>query len=489
MKTSDLFRLSTDNLRRRKGRTLLTVIGVVVGTCAIVVMISLGIATNKSTEEMLASWSDLTQIQVFGYSVNTETPALDDKMVNTFKNTSHVVAATPFYNFSNMNANIVTGQDDRYSTSAWNVIGVDPAALEPMDYELVSGRYLSSSSRSHRQIPVLVGEDFAYNFEDTRKSYSNPKRYRYKDTDENGNALNDPFFDIAQAELKFQMITGYDDQGNPRTVDYQLEVVGMMKSDYAKTGSTGIIMNIEDMKYLEKEMKKQSGSGAASGSGAVVIGGEGNNTGGYSQVYVKVDEVSNVELVETAIQNIGYETFSMSQTRKDMQKQVAGSQMLLGGLAAISLLVAALNIANTMTMAIYERTKEIGVMKVLGCGLGKIRQMFLIESGAIGFIGGVIGVLVSLGLSYVLNHITAWLQALSGWLAQIGVYWDLSGFNMGGLLSGMTSGLGTGSTISIVPWWLVIVALAFATVVGLLSGIAPANRAVKISALEAIRHE
>lgn len=61
MKISDLLRLSTVNLRRRKGRTALTIIGVVVGTCAIVVMISLGIATNVNNEAMLASWGDLTQ--------------------------------------------------------------------------------------------------------------------------------------------------------------------------------------------------------------------------------------------------------------------------------------------------------------------------------------------------------------------------------------------------------------------------------------------
>ena len=85
MKISDLLKLSTDNLRRRKGRTALTVIGVVVGTCAIVVMISLGIATNRRTDEMLSTWSDLTQIQVFSYSENPDTPALDDKMVAQFK--------------------------------------------------------------------------------------------------------------------------------------------------------------------------------------------------------------------------------------------------------------------------------------------------------------------------------------------------------------------------------------------------------------------
>ncbi len=157
--------------------------------------------------------------------------------------------------------------------------------------------------------------------------------------------------------------------------------------------------------------------------------------------------------------------------------------------AAVSLLVAALNIANTMTMAIYERTKEIGVMKVLGCKLSKIRQMFLIESGTIGFIGGVIGCLFSVLISFVLNNFTVWMQAITGWLMSIGVQvnFDASSFDVGALF-GM-GGMGGIGNISDIPAWLLLMALIFATVVGLLSGIAPANRAVKISALEAIRHE
>ena len=139
----------------------------------------------------------------------------------------------------------------------------------------------------------------------------------------------------------------------------------------------------------------------------------------------------------------------------------------------MSLLVAALNIMNTMTMAIYERTREIGVMKVLGCKLWHIRAMFLMESGAIGLLGGVVGVAVSLAISLVLNNLTT----IFGGMV------DLSG------LLGSMGGMGeVGGQISIIPPWLILLALVFATLVGLLSGIAPAGRAVKISALEAIRH-
>lgn len=287
-----------------------------------------------------------------------------------------------------------------------------------------------------------------------------------------------------------QMIYEYDDQGNPKMREYELVVVGVMKTDYSKRGTEGIIMNIADMKRLEEEYKKLSKNSGMGGGSVVMYGGSsGTKVKGYDQVYVKVDDVNHVGAVEQMIKDIGYQTSSMTQYREDMQKQVASGQMMLGGLAAVSLLVAALNIANTMTMAIYERTKEIGVMKVLGCKLSKIRQMFLIESGTIGFIGGVIGCLFSVLISFVLNNFTVWMQVITGWLMSIGVQvnFDASSFDVGALF-GM-GGMGGIGNISDIPAWLLLMALIFATVVGLLSGIAPANRAVKISALEAIRHE
>ena len=201
-------------------------------------------------------------------------------------------------------------------------------------------------------------------------------------------------------------------------------------------GTEGIIMNIADMKRLEEEYKKLSKNSGMGGGSVVMYGGSsGTKVKGYDQVYVKVDDVNHVGAVEQMIKDIGYQTSSMTQYREDMQKQVASGQMMLGGLAAVSLLVAALNIANTMTMAIYERTKEIGVMKVLGCKLSKIRQMFLIESGTIGFIGGVIGCLFSVLISFVLNNFTVWMQAITGWLMSIGVQvnFDASSFDVGAL--------------------------------------------------------
>ena len=154
---------------------------------------------------------------------------------------------------------------------------------------------------------------------------------------------------------------------------------------------------------------------------------------------------------------------------------------VLVAFTAISLVVSSVMIGIITYVSVVERTKEIGVMKVLGCELGSIRTMFLLESSTIGFIGGLIGVAFSLLASFVLNNLSTILAAFGQ-----GGGLDLSGL-MGGGYYYMDGG--GSAAISIIPPWLMLAALVFATLVGLVAGILPANKAVRISALEAIRHD
>ncbi|MBP5750061.1 MAG: FtsX-like permease family protein, partial [Firmicutes bacterium] len=133
------------------------------------------------------------------------------------------------------------------------------------------------------------------------------------------------------------------------------------------------------------------------------------------------------------------------------------------GIGGISLLVAAIGIANTLIMSLYERTREISVMKVIGASLKDIRKMFQLEAGMIGFGGGVIGILLSYGISYVMNHFLA------------------------GTIAGAIGGMG--SKVSVIPWWLTLAALAFATFIGVISGYSPAQRAMNMSVLEGLKNE
>lgn len=466
MKISDEISLSARNLLRRKGRTALTLVGVVIGTCMVVLMISLGIAQTKTNEEMLQSWGDLTQVQIYGYGMMMGSDGkplyLDDAAIANIKQIPHVAAATPYAQAYNLEGEITAGRNGRYMSDIYNLIGIDPTALEPMGFALQSGSWPTNTPASEKatKLQVLVGSSTGYNFQDSRKSSNSPKRYRYEgQTDANGKEL-PPFVDIDKDKMTLTIKTGEGSTEKSRS--WELEVVGVLEPDGAKGYWTqsGIVLRIQDMKMLQKLYNDMTKTKEESKS--------------YDQVYVKVDDLSNVTDVETAIHDLGFtNTYSMNQQREEMQKQVMKSQMIFGGIAAVSLLVAAINIINTMTMAIYERTREIGVMKVLGCELGNIRTMFLLESSTIGFIGGLIGLGISLIASFVLNNLSTLGQGL-----------DLSGLMGGGYYMG-----GGGGTISIIPPWLMLAALVFATLVGLVAGILPANKAVKISALEAIRHE
>ena len=151
MKISDEIALSARNLARRKGRTALTLIGVVIGTCMVVLMISLGIAQTQANDEMLQSWGDLTQIQVYGGGMaigpDGQTLKLDDAAIESFKELDHVQAATAYISAYNLQGQITAGRGDRYAMDLGNMTGVDPAAMEPMGFVLSSGRWPDTGPR------------------------------------------------------------------------------------------------------------------------------------------------------------------------------------------------------------------------------------------------------------------------------------------------------------------------------------------------------
>lgn len=166
----------------------------------------------------------------------------------------------------------------------------------------------------------------------------------------------------------------------------------------------------------------------------------------------------------------GYQTTSFEQTRKEIEKQSRGIQLALGGIGAVSFLVAAIGIANTMIMSVSERTREIGIMKALGCYVKDIRTMFLCEAGAIGLVGGLIACLISALGSLSINLLS------------------FGGFSMENVGKAIMGGDDV-SRISVIPWWLFVAAVLFSILVGILAGFGPANKAVKIPALDAIKNE
>ncbi|WP_305768686.1 ABC transporter permease [Candidatus Epulonipiscium viviparus] len=123
----------------------------------------------------------------------------------------------------------------------------------------------------------------------------------------------------------------------------------------------------------------------------------------YDNADVKVSDEDLVVEVQEKITEMGYTAYSNMSYVEDMQQISGGIQALLGGIGAVSLFVAAIGITNTMMMATYERTREIGIMKVIGAKITDIQSMFLIEALMIGAIGGGVGIVFSYAISAIIN--------------------------------------------------------------------------------------
>lgn len=456
MNKIDLVRLSFKNFLRRKLRTILTILGVVIGTAAIVVMLSLGLGMTESFKQQISTMGSLNMITVDKYNYNEVTSSgqvkevkLDDKTVKQFNTIKGVDAVTPILRTS---LKFGSGKYVCYV----NIIGIDPSVMEKFEFKLDSGRLLTKDDTNSVVFGKNISQQF-YNPRNTRAMFFMMGGKGGQEQKGPVDLLNDKLVmttDMSYGE-KRQGGAPQDDNTKPAKVYKALGVGLLAESNDEKSWSA--YMNIEYLKKLMMEdVKRQSGKSVYN-----------DPRNGYERILVKVKDFNDVQKVQAEIKALGFGSSSLMDILESMQKQSRTLQLILGGIGAISLLVAALGIANTMIMSIYERTREIGIMKVLGCLLGDIRRMFLMEAGFIGFMGGIAGLLLSEGLSLLLNTVSG------GTLGSVGIGY----------------GGGPGTKISVIPIWLALASVGFATLVGLISGFYPANRAMKLSALEAIKTE
>ncbi|MCL2077677.1 MAG: ABC transporter permease [Oscillospiraceae bacterium] len=470
MKAIDVFRMCIRNLFKRKTRTFLTVLGVIIGTCAIIVMVSLGVGMDDAMDKMVSEWADLTLIQVNPDGRprpdGEEAPVLDDDAIASFKEIAHVKAVSPFLRSLSVGYEIAIYSHE-YSISWGDFVGVYMDELENFGYKLSEGRWKEDGDPSGT---VLVGFNvgsYVYDYE--------YEEYVWPELDEEYNVVSKAM-DPMTTELHIIPLTFSQDDGwwqqdfsviGSETApnmeyDRQLNVVGVIgdpERDWRISDSVFVDIDflntyIKAFNELNPDMQREEFDGT------------------YSDVRVRVDDMNYVKDVEDQIKAMGFHTYSEGEARERMKDQVQLIQMLLAALAGVSVFIAALNITNTMITAVIERTREIGVMKVLGCDLSKIMALFLGEAAAIGFIGGVLGIGLSFGISALFNTF---------------LFEQMMGMMSGGGGGGMS--FEDGVVISQIPIWLVFGGLMFATVVGVLAGIIPAYRGTRISALSAIAYE
>ena len=451
MRFLDLLTMSINNLRRRKVRTALTVLGVVIGTASVVDMVSLGIGLNALMMEMYSSYGSMTAIEIYNYGNNgnngtNDNPLyLTDDTVKEFLRIPHVTSASPV-----LETNVILKQGV-YETNT-SIKGVTREFMEQIP--LGQGKLPDPKST---EMEFIYGNAIVQWFQNSKTGKG------YWDTQElpDIDYMNKPMFVIFDTDAYYQSRNGGNGDGTPVKAPkkYLIRTAGVVEGgiDDYNSYAYGVYTDIDQLKTQLKKLYKKK-----------AIPGQPTNKKGkpysyfiYNQAYVYADDMENVTAVQKAITDMGFQANSQMEWIEQSQKTYNMIQLVLGGIGAISLFVAAIGIANTMMMSIYERTKEIGVIKVLGCDLRTIRNMFLLESGFIGFIGGAIGVAISYGIGFIMNHF----------------------LGIGQIMTGQAG------DISRIPLWLAAAAVVFAIFVGMAAGFFPSLRAMHLSPLAAIRNE
>ncbi len=455
MNSRDLISMSFRNLMRRKTRAFLTVLGVVIGTASIVIMLSLGLAMEKSFKEQLSQMGSLNIIQVYtmygGYGDTQQTtqPArLDEDAVSAFK-TIPGVQAVMAQKHSYMK--VVSGR----MVGGVSIIGIDPEIMEDFDFKAEEGRLLLSSDKN----AIVFGKMVAFNFYNPRSRGDQNMMGRMYFRGGPDEPEPEPPVDLLSGKL---MISTDHNYGEPRRSNpdpsykppepHEAKGVGLLEQSNNEKDYNAY-MNLKVLEEIIKEDQRSTGQRPS----------RDGQEDQYSAIQVKAQDINQVEAIQQQIKDMGYQTSSLSDILESMQKQSRTMMAILGAIGAVSLLVAAIGIANTMMMSIYERTREIGIIKVLGADIADLRKLFLLEAAMIGFGGGVIGIVLSYLISFGLNK----------------------GFAH---FAGQFSPGGVGQMSVILPQ-LALAAVLFATLIGIISGYLPARRAMNLSALEAIRNE
>ncbi len=461
MKKIDVLKLAFKNFGRRKARSVLTILGVVIGTMAVVIMISIGQGLSHSMMEQFESFGSLNEVTVRkGWDEASQDVYLDDDLLEAIRMMPQVDNVLGKKSYS---ALIINGKEQAWA----QLYGVDPESYDALGKDFYQGDGILTGSGNR----IVLSYTSLFEFQNPNKDYE-----WKQPQDEEGNWLPPPF-DPFDTTLKLTFDTNYGYGAiSSRPKMYTLEVVGISEPGWTND-SWNSYMSIETLEKLYKDYERtlppdQQGQGSGgdtvyySDYGVMSYSSSGSSSSGqnkdkYDEIVVNVPDTEDVLDVQNTLTEMGYQANSNMEYIEQTQEQMALIQLILGGIGAIAFLVAALGIANTMIMSIYERTKEIGIMKVIGCKLGNLRSLFLTEAAIIGFLGGIVGVGLSYAISNVINSVA----------------------------SGGMSGMGTGSTVSIIPLWLALAGIAISTFVGIVSGTYPAIRATRLSAIEAIRNE
>lgn len=431
----DLLALIWSNLSRRKGRVALTAVGVVIGTAAVVLLVSLGVGLQRNAESQLGGIGDLTKITVYpsysdpgiaapGAAAPQPTSVLNNAALASIAAIPGVTAVIPQDYFQG-GANITIGR----LQGGGSILGAGTDDLAALGVTATQGTTALARGT------MVIGSQIATNFYDPRARPGQEPP---------------PPPELYDQTLTVELIKWSED-GTEIRKKVRVRVAGVLNE-----------MKDEPDWSMYMPLSEVEGFNAWSTGQRI-----DRNKTGYNTVVVKVADVEQVLDVTDQIAALGFQAYTPQSFVQGISGFYRVLQIVFGGMGAIALLVAAIGIANTMTMAILERTREIGLMKAVGADNRHVLAIFLGEAAGIGFLGGLGGIAISWGLGQVMNVLV--LGYLAGQSAQTGAPPPTSAM--------------------VTPVWLPLSALLFATLMGLVSGLYPALSAATLAPVTALKYE
>ena len=424
MTLRDLAKTSFGNLGRHPVRTLLSAVGVTVGILTIVTMLSLGVGVQEEIiQQFRSAGLETVNVRPVTEERSPYTPFAEPRrtvfitpdLIEELKARDDVVDIRPRVSVPRGATVYLQMGEDRLAvrvTSPETIGGIsDPFTKPP---EVLAGEELADSSQGEIVVTETSLEALGYE----------------------GQAV---FEEVIGREVALVLEAPRGD-----TQSFPLRVVGVLEGSEYFGAQIGLAdaLALKAWWYNDPEILEHEG---------------------YDLLTIKAASLNDATQIVEQLQERGFEGESLRTVLDMVNRALAVLQIMLGSVGGLALFVASIGIANTMVMAVYERTREIGILKAIGASPGNIRALFMAEAALIGLVGGVVG-------------------TIGGWLLGLGL-------NQGILTLLRWQEIPVEGTFFLVSWWLVVLALGFATVVGLLAGLYPAARAARLDPLDALRYE
>ncbi|WNO87406.1 ABC transporter permease [Streptococcus suis] len=360
------WKFALKSIMAHKMRSLLTMLGIIIGVAAVVIIVAMGTGVAKSIEKSLAGDQNNVQVYFTAFSssgtafgpfgtASTEEPILEEEPELTDSTLKGLLEIDGVSNYYSSISNIAEVRSGNKKTENVTITGVSQNFFAVKEYEILAGRQFTANDYSRFSRMIMLDTTLA------EKLFGSIE-----------NSLNQTISVNSNAYL----------------------VIGVYKDPKAGTAIYGM---------------NSGGNAVMTNTQLAAETGMKEN----SQIFVHVEDVTRATEVgqaaadyltkATGLKEARYEIYDMSAMLEEFKSQMSGVTLFIGAVAGISLLVGGIGVMNIMLVSVTERTREIGLRKALGATRGNILIQFLIEAMVLTTLGGAIGLAIAQTIVFLLN--------------------------------------------------------------------------------------